>query len=483
AISAINSYTLLDIIDEILDEKPDAILVYAGHNEFYGALGIASAESLGKFRWFIKAYLKLKRYKTFCLIADIIGIFRSGISKNESKNQPTTTMMEQIVAGEKIAYGSDIYELGKQQFKKNLSDILKKLNKANVLVLISELVSNIKDQKPFVSIEENRLPSADALYQRARELEREQKFDKAKTIYYRAKDLDALRFRATEEFNEIIHELASKYNVSVVPMKSYFESISANGLIGDNLMVDHLHPNIEGCFLMAKAFFETMQENGFVTSRWDSSYIKPDSCYRHSWGITPLDSVYSDLRIRSLKGGWPFKPKSAPNLMLQNFQPKTKIEYLALRSWLDRKFTLEDAHIDLVENYEKSENFQLAYEECIALSCLKPYNVKTYLKAADMLIKQGKFTKALDILYYSLKIEETAFAFKWIGHILLIQNNIEESIFYLEKVYKMVATDSQVLYDLIRVYIRSKQYKMAKEIFIKLYELDPEFPGLSDLKL
>jgi hypothetical protein len=38
AITAINSYTLLDYIDQILAHKPDAILIYAGHNEFYGAL-------------------------------------------------------------------------------------------------------------------------------------------------------------------------------------------------------------------------------------------------------------------------------------------------------------------------------------------------------------------------------------------------------------------------------------------------------------
>ena len=47
-IAAINSYTLLDFMDEVLEEQPDAILIYAGHNEFYGALGAASTVSLGK---------------------------------------------------------------------------------------------------------------------------------------------------------------------------------------------------------------------------------------------------------------------------------------------------------------------------------------------------------------------------------------------------------------------------------------------------
>ena len=37
--SAINSYTLLDLLPGVLDQKPDLILIYAGHNEYYGAMG------------------------------------------------------------------------------------------------------------------------------------------------------------------------------------------------------------------------------------------------------------------------------------------------------------------------------------------------------------------------------------------------------------------------------------------------------------
>jgi hypothetical protein len=45
SIIAVNSYTFYDKIDEILKEDPDAILIYAGHNEFYGELGIGSSKS------------------------------------------------------------------------------------------------------------------------------------------------------------------------------------------------------------------------------------------------------------------------------------------------------------------------------------------------------------------------------------------------------------------------------------------------------
>lgn len=42
-VSAINTYTIRDIVPGIIKEKPDLILIYTGHNEYYGALGAASS--------------------------------------------------------------------------------------------------------------------------------------------------------------------------------------------------------------------------------------------------------------------------------------------------------------------------------------------------------------------------------------------------------------------------------------------------------
>ena len=72
ATAAINSYTLLDITDEIIEIEPDLVLIYAGHNEYYGALGIGSAESLGQFRGVVNFYLKLRKYKTVQMIEDVM---------------------------------------------------------------------------------------------------------------------------------------------------------------------------------------------------------------------------------------------------------------------------------------------------------------------------------------------------------------------------------------------------------------------------
>ena len=45
AMSAVSTYTLLDFSREILEQRPDAVVIYAGHNEYVGVLGVGSGFS------------------------------------------------------------------------------------------------------------------------------------------------------------------------------------------------------------------------------------------------------------------------------------------------------------------------------------------------------------------------------------------------------------------------------------------------------
>src|SRR6266702_4132851 len=73
-VAAITSYALYDEIDEILAQHPDAVVLYAGHNEFYGALGVGSTETLGAVPALVRTYLRLeRRLKTVLLARGLVG--------------------------------------------------------------------------------------------------------------------------------------------------------------------------------------------------------------------------------------------------------------------------------------------------------------------------------------------------------------------------------------------------------------------------
>ncbi len=487
ATSAVNSYTVLDRLDEVLAEKPDAILIYLGHNEFYGALGVASNESLGKIRGVVKLYLKLEHLKIFLLLRDGIGKLRNWISRvfyGGSVSEPSGTLMERMVAEQTVPYGSDLYQLGKRQFDGNLRDILQKAQQAHVPVMLSEVVSNLRDQKPFIGVQTDSLPSAELVYQQAQKLEARAQLDSARALYYHAKDLDALRFRASEEFNQIIHRVAAEFNAPVVPMKKYFEAASPNGLIGNNLMLEHLHPNLEGYFLMSDAYFDVMRQHGFVAAKWDSARIKPPSYYRATWGFTALDKAYADLRIRILKGNWPFQPKNVPNRALLNYQPATKAESLAVEVWTKQdQMDLERAHVALANAYEKQGRYDLAYEEFNALICTTPLNASPYLRAANALIQLQQYDRALPVLLDALKLEDAPFANKWIGQIYLNNGRMKEAFPFLEKALQQTPGDAQLLYNLSGGYALDAQYEKSQKLLERLFKIDPNFPEAAFLKL
>ncbi len=265
AMPAVNSYTLLDFMDEILENEPDAIFIYGGHNEFYGALGIGSSESIGKSPALVNLILKFQKYKTVQLAQNIVyGLFSA--FKGDETAYNNTTLMERMVKEQSIYYKSKIYQAGLNQFKSNLEKIIEKANAAKIKILIGELVSNLRDQQPFIS--QKGIFNADSSFALARSLEKKEKFEQAKKMYYQAKDYDMLRFLAPEEFNRIIQQFSKNELVSVVPLKQVFDKNSANGLVGNNLFLEHLHPNFMGYKLMAKAFYTTMEQKGFIVSSW-----------------------------------------------------------------------------------------------------------------------------------------------------------------------------------------------------------------------
>jgi len=485
AMTAVNTFTVLDFMDEIIEKDADAILIYSGHNEFYGALGAASNESLGKFRGFVKLYLKLQRFKFFILLRNWIGTAKKWVNRlltDGDGTLPTATLMERMVGEQTIPYSAPLYQLGRRQFEGNLRDILRKAREAGLDVLISDLVSNVRDLRPFISVAADTLPPAEEVYAQAQALEKRGDFAQARHEYIRAKDLDALRFRATEDFNQVIRTVAADFDVPVVPMRAYFERQSPNGIIGNNLILEHLHPNVDGYFIMADAFFDAMHRERFIAARWDSTRIKPASFYRENWGFTALDQAYSDIRIRVLKGGWPFKPKAAPNRALVNYRPASKIDSVAWDIWRNDKMSLERGHVQLAEYYKARGELRKAFAEYKALIDATPLNSSPYLHAADILIKARRLQQAIPFLERSLKYENSAFANKWLGQIYLDQGRLKKALPYLEVAVEKAPGDPQLLYNLSGAYALNKQYAQAKASLQKLAKIRPGFPGAADLQ-
>ena len=478
-IAAVNSFTLLDFIDEVLAQQPDAILIYSGHNEFYGAFGAGSTQSVGQERWMIKAYLGLSQLKTFQLIRDLIDQGKQVFTSNT--DQPgRTTLMSKMVGESRIAYGSETYQNAMNNYEENLREIISKAKEAGVNVMLSEVVSNLRDHPPFVSLEGGEGLSADLLYEWGKMLEQEQMYTMARQAYISAKEQDALRFRAPEEVNQRIHKIAKQFDVPVVPMQAYFELASANGIIGSDLMLEHLHPNVDGYFLMSEAFFDTFRNAGFISEEWENKDLPSSKFYRKAWPITALDRALGEIRIINLTDNYPYKPKLPGQRSMDNFKPLNTAEELAHQTYED-EISFADAHINMAAYYESEGQYELAFREYQALIQTKPNTIDYYMIYGDFLVTRREFERALQVFMVSLDVKETGYAHKWIGQILLIMQQPGDALKYLETALSYFPEDVQLIYNLGFVHITFDKTEDAKVSINMLKQIAPESQQLKSL--
>src|SRR5690606_23583730 len=102
-----------------------------------------------------------------------------------------------------------------------------------------------------------RLDSTSAIpfWLRARLHDQTHNFDRALADYVAARDRDRLRFRAPTAMNAVIRQEAARTGAIVVETEGRMAAAARDGLIGHDLMTEHLHPNIEGYFQLTAAFY------------------------------------------------------------------------------------------------------------------------------------------------------------------------------------------------------------------------------------
>lgn len=419
AVTATNTYALVDFIDEILAQQPDAVLIYAGHNEFYGALGAASTVSLGKFQPQLRAYLLLRRLRLFQAVE--LGLARLKAGGEGLGEAPVDaglgfTLMGRMSDRANILLGGPTYVKARAQFEANLRAVLAKAQAAGVAVILSELVSNLRDRPPFASAANETLPRAEEVFRVAQGLEEKGDYAEARNGYARARDLDVLRFRAPGEFNDIIHRIAGDFSVPVVPMTAVFEAASQHGLLGSGLMLEHLHPNVEGQMLMSEAFLETMRKRGLIAAQWEEKRLKPLGYYRDYWPVSDLDRALGAVRIRRLTDYWPFKAQEEAGREWPQYRPADLVGMLAHRVATNR-MRLSEARVELARRYFKEGRRDAGLRELRSLAADGAWDLQAQLVAAQQLIEARHYVDALPFLRASLQLKKTSYALEWIDRI------------------------------------------------------------------
>jgi tetratricopeptide (TPR) repeat protein len=479
-VSAVNTYLMRDILPSVLEQKPDMLLIYTGHNEYYGAMGVGSTQTMGKSRAIINFLLAAQKYRTVQLIQNIIrgaaGVFSSG------EKETNSTLMERVVGESSIPYHSALFESGLNQFAGNMGDILEACNDAHVPVVIASLASNLKDQPPLVNAEVPGFETAEKVFTRAQAAYAAGDFAGAKKLFVQARDLDALRFRAPSEINELIRKLASEYKATFVDVEAALSAVADHGIIGREVMTDHLHPNLRGYQIIGKTFLSALLQNNLLPPAPHISVEQIDRTIASEFPFTRLDSLYVDLRLRVLLGAYPFVPKGQANHLVESFAPRNHVDSLAAKVVLTHELGLEEAHYGLADYYLRQRNLDGFEQELSALISENIIDPRPYKKLIQGLMGAGLYDRAIP---YLLKMERhcgNAQSAETIGSIYLMKKAYQQALPYLEKAVQLDGSDPSSWYNLAVAYYSLQNGAKAGEAVTKALAMQPQNEAARALK-
>ena len=432
--SAISSYSVLDFVPEVLAKQPDLIILYMGHNEFYGAYGSASAVSLGQNGNVIRLYLRLQK----CHITQMVRALLSALKPVSHQNPANTTLMEQVIADKEVLYQSAKYRATLRNFSDNLSAIVAACQRKEIPVILGTLVANDADLPPLgstlpearddaakrqaavLSARVDSLLNAGAFfpakiaalnflkkdsssamrwYQLGQASLRLQEFPEAKKYFAMARDRDVVRFRASDEVNRIIRDLASTRRVALCDFATIFEQASPHGIIGKELICDHLHPNPVGYYLMAKSLAQEISR-----CAWPGPDPAPFEPPAVPLFVTDLDWDMGLLRIYKLLHRWPFAEQQVD---YSRYMPHGEAQAAQIAyEYVFQHHNWVQAHYALADHFLAHRQPERARAQYLAINACYPQRPEPLQKIAATYEQQSQWPEAER--YYTAAVARSA---------------------------------------------------------------------------
>lgn len=306
-ITSIASFAVAQVVEDALVLSPDLVVVYTGHNEFYGLYGAGRYQRLKYF---------LRQLHLTHLVDGLIGSI--GI-----RDEPTDLIKMAAARGEVPLHSS-----GRATAEQNLRDNLRRISqlceRALVPLVLCTIVANDAGFAPVGSTEGDEVWKAqveqaaqvltrgyvapddaeDALqqleqaaalsrehawlwYLQGRALERLGRDAEAQRAFRKARDLDTMPWRAPTAHNAVIRAVAKEHGAVLADVEVAFADAAPALGVGWEWMMDHVHFSVAGQALLARTVLHSIAELEAI----DLGLLRSAEAYRRDLGDLPVERV------------------------------------------------------------------------------------------------------------------------------------------------------------------------------------------------
>jgi len=465
AMTSVNSHVVYAVAKSIPEASADYAVILMGNNEVVGPYGPGTFNQnfLANIS-LIRGIQALKRTRIWQALDGLI-----------QQVKPTDAMQElewegmQMFTNHGVSYDDPRMDNVHDHYQDNLVSIIETLRDKGIHVILSSVPVNLRHSPPFLSVHSPGLSeeqldqwgeltgrgtqSSDAenwddavtIFQAALEIDPEYadthfrlatafenvgQFQEAKTHYQRALDLDALRFRADTKINHIIQKVAADLEgdtFSFVDSAAAFEQASQPFQPGWNLLLEHVHYNFSGNHVLAAETSRSIMSN---LTGVDTFVPLPSIEVAKRVGFPNYDTIEEIRNLQGMIQHPPFPGQSnytefekmlnakladmtrevgSPTAVVQRRRDVTSN---GLADW--------KVHFELAVLNQRLRNPPAMYYHLRQILELHPHNRESYMKIAEEMSKEGKWSEVIPYLEQSLnytrgdekKIAETI---GWLG--------------------------------------------------------------------
>lgn len=312
------AYRLRFIVDEVLGYEPDLLIICTGHNEFLEQRTYRVERSVPKPIVFLHQIFSLSRSYRW---------LRSQVLKVRNESRPKDQLGEKVITKLDYEDGLELFEERvlqrsevRSHFRFNLRSMLQAAQENQIPTLVLEPVANLKDCFPFKpsddwqvgdqsdfahspqstlqqildEVSSNKTAQLNAsadLYFFAGQLALQQgQTELAKSLFTRAIDHDICPLRITSALREELRNVIAGVNSSAEPnqqvlylnLQEMCERISPDRIVGNECLVDHVHPSIATHQQIAKWITEELQKQDWVQrpTGWESTFATRVEIYQ-----------------------------------------------------------------------------------------------------------------------------------------------------------------------------------------------------------
>jgi Flp pilus assembly protein TadD len=530
AMTAISSHVILNIARDCATFDGDIWVIYMGNNEVIGPFGAGSVfGSKSPPLLLVRAALAAKRARLGQALDELLERVSGEHQKSRAWEGMKMMLDEQIRAGDPTL--QRVYD----HFGKNLEDILSIAVKARVKPIVCSVSSNLRDCPPFVSmnrpdLSENRKADWARLFALGTELELRKEYSQAASQYrqaaaidntyaelafrmarcfvalgdvpaareqfVRARDFDALRFRADSEINRIIRRTCDNRAAEGV---CFFDSdaILTNafqvGFLGEECFWDHVHFNFAGNYLVARGLADQvislLSESAPSFAKADGKVLTEAECAERL-AFTDWDRrlvlermwrrVHEPPFTRQLDHEQLIKRRSG---LLEDSERKTDPERLS-RALETYRNALERHGDDWLLHYryalllDAAGDLSHAEQEWKIVVGMAPEYAEAWFKLGDLNFRQGKMAEAASYYEKVLQIRPRSFeAMNGLGLVRMGEGKPEPAARLFEQALRIEPNFAQAHVNLGLLSSQRGVSQEAEAHYRAALHIDPESAG------